>query len=235
MNKKIVVLIASLVMVLTLAIGGTLAYFVDTDAKVNTFTVGNVDITLEEVFEQNSKLMPTTGKDENGNIKNAVEKRVTVVNEEGSEDAFVRVHIAIPAILDDGDPRYDASKNTLHFNYAEESVAAGEWSWWNADNSWNAYKATVDGIPCNVYVVTYQTALAGGEETATEAMHQVYLDSKVTNEQIEQISTALNNNWKIWVVAEGAQSEGFADATTALDTAFGVPGSYNPSTNWIAG
>lgn len=227
-KKKIVVLIASIVMICTLAIGGTLAYFVDTDAKTNTFTVGNVDITLNEVFDkENAKLMPTTGKDENGNVINAIEKRVTVTNNDGSENAYVRVHIAIPAILDDGDPSFNAAANTLHFNYAKGSVAEGEWSWWNADGSWNAYTDTIDGVNCNVYVVTYQTALAGGATTKTEAMHQVYLDSKTTNEQIESINTALDGNWKIWIVAEGAQEEGFNDATTALNTAFGVPGTYD--------
>ena len=30
----------------TAVIGGTLAYFTDTEEKTNTFTVGNVDITL---------------------------------------------------------------------------------------------------------------------------------------------------------------------------------------------
>ena len=49
MNKmKLIVLVASLVMVLTLAIGGTLAYFTDSDDAKNVFTVGNVSIDLTE-------------------------------------------------------------------------------------------------------------------------------------------------------------------------------------------
>ena len=47
-KKKILVLAVSVCLVAILAIGGTLAYFTDTDAKTNTFTVGNVDITLTE-------------------------------------------------------------------------------------------------------------------------------------------------------------------------------------------
>ena len=47
MNKrKLLSLALSLSMVAILAVGGTLAYFTDTDAKVNTFTVGNIDIEL---------------------------------------------------------------------------------------------------------------------------------------------------------------------------------------------
>lgn len=49
MKKKIVTLCLSAALVATLLIGGTLAYFTDSTQVVeNTFTVGNVDITLDE-------------------------------------------------------------------------------------------------------------------------------------------------------------------------------------------
>lgn len=47
-KKKIVSLCLTLALMATLCIGGTLAYFTDTDDATNTFTVGNVDITLTE-------------------------------------------------------------------------------------------------------------------------------------------------------------------------------------------
>ena len=57
-------------------------------------------------------------------------------------------------------------------------------------------------------------------------MHQVYLDSKVTNEDLTRILSALEEI-DILVVAEGAQAAGFTDAYAALNTAFGVPGEYD--------
>ena len=78
-----------------------------------------------------------------------------------------------------------------------------------------------------MYVVTYEKALKAGEITAEKAMHQVYLDSKVTNEDVEKINKALNNNIQIKVIAEGAQAAGFDNAYAALNAAFGVPGTYN--------
>ena len=49
MKKKSLALIATAVMlVAVLVVGGTLAYFTDTDKAENVFTVGNVDITLTE-------------------------------------------------------------------------------------------------------------------------------------------------------------------------------------------
>ena len=47
-KRKIMLLAAALVMVAVLGIGGTLAYFTDEDEEINTFTVGNVDIDLDE-------------------------------------------------------------------------------------------------------------------------------------------------------------------------------------------
>lgn len=48
MKKKILALTLVVVLAATAVIGGTLAYFTDTDKADNVFTVGNVDITLHE-------------------------------------------------------------------------------------------------------------------------------------------------------------------------------------------
>lgn len=48
MKKKILATCLVVCLLATAIIGTTLAYFTDTDEKTNTFTVGNVDITLTE-------------------------------------------------------------------------------------------------------------------------------------------------------------------------------------------
>ena len=48
MKKKLLALVLVVALAATAVIGGTLAYFVDTDSAKNTFTVGNVDIVLHE-------------------------------------------------------------------------------------------------------------------------------------------------------------------------------------------
>ena len=232
MNKrKILLLAATLMMVAVLAVGGTLAYFTDTDAQINTFTVGNVAIDLFEDFGSNTgieELMPATGSAQDGTLKNGVEKEVYVKNT-GSEDAYVRVHIAIPTILDDGDPTFNAMANTLHFNYATESIGEGKWDWSKSNDdgvyegNWNYYTTSIDGKSYNVYVVTYTDELAKDEVTL-DAMSQVYLDSKTTNEQITSIKSVLGEEWKIYVVAEGGQVAGFENAFEALNEQFGTPG-----------
>ena len=47
-KKKIVSLCLAAVLVVMAIAGATVAYFTDTDAKTNTFTVGNVKIELLE-------------------------------------------------------------------------------------------------------------------------------------------------------------------------------------------
>ena len=58
--KKVLAMALALVLAMAIGVGATLAYLMDTtETKVNTFTVGNVDITLNEVFdEENAKLLP---------------------------------------------------------------------------------------------------------------------------------------------------------------------------------
>ena len=233
MKKKILAFAVVFAMAAIAVVGGTMAYFTDTGAKSNVFTTGKVDITLKEKFEQNSKLLPATGSAQAETLKNGIKKEVTVKNEDDSEEAYVRVHIAIPAILDDGDSTFDAGKNVLHFNFSPDSVGDGLWNWSKSKGKpytgdWNYYEADIDGVKYNVYVVTYESALKKGETTLKNAMDQVYLDSKVTNEDIKKIKDALPNGIQIKVIAEGVQAAGFDNAYEALNTAFGVPGTYTP-------
>lgn len=234
-KKKILTLAMCIAMAAIMAVG-TLAYFTDFDAADNVFVTGNVEIELEENFGDNDpatpeKLVPATGSAQDGTLENGIVKEVTVKNI-GTEDAYVRVHIAIPSILDNGNPEFDAGKNALHFNYAKDSVGAGKWDWSKSAGTpyvgdWNYYETTVDGISYNVYVVTYGTALKANETTAYTAMTQVYLDNMTSNEAIESYIATLGANWHILVVAEGAQAAGFETAYDALNTAFGVPGTYS--------
>jgi len=232
MNKrKLLSLALSLSMVAILAVGGTLAYFTDTDAKVNTFTVGNIDIELVENFGDNNpetpeELVPATGSAQAGTLKNGVTKEVSVKNT-GSKEAYVRVHIAIPNILDDGAETFDASANLLHFNYDKTSVGEGKWDWSKTtgaayEGDWNYYEQTIDGVLYNVYVVTFESSLDAEAQTCA-AMTQVYLDKKVSSADMEKLQAELGTSWNIEVKAEGAQVAGFENAYDALNMSFGIP------------
>lgn len=88
LSKKWLMVIA-LVMSLTVATAGTLAYLTDRDTVENTFTVGNVDIEVEEEFEQDSPLNPGV----------EVEKQAGIKNVHATEPAYVWMTVSVPEAL----------------------------------------------------------------------------------------------------------------------------------------
>lgn len=147
MKRKIVTVCLAAVLVIIAVAGASLAYLTDTDERTNTFTVGDVDITLveqrkganglESYGEGSYKLKP--GK---SNDVNAVSKIVTVKNN-GTEDAYVWVELRIPAYLVSNEykaePHTNESKNALHWNsYGCFNVE------YNSGNYWRL--AVSDGI-----------------------------------------------------------------------------------------
>ena len=90
MNRKKTI-IAAVVLMLVLLVGGLIAYFTDTEDVKNTFTIGKVDITLTEPNwnENNAKdLMPGT----------TVAKDPTVTVAADSADAYVFVKVEVPCV-----------------------------------------------------------------------------------------------------------------------------------------
>ena len=142
MKKKLTAIALVVALLAVAVIGGTLAYFTDTDSAKNTFTVGNVKIDLIEQekteqgladFEQDKLLVP--GKSNDGN---AVSKIVTVKNT-GKNDAWVWVDLKIPAYLVSNEYPTNESKNALHWNsYGCFNVE------YNSGNYWRL--AISDGI-----------------------------------------------------------------------------------------
>ena len=107
MRKKVALTAAAVAMVGTLAVGGTLAWFTDTETATNVVTVGNVDVKIDETGEGevnedgdglNYDVMP--GK--------TYEKNVDITNV-GSNPAYMKAIITvssnnenIPAAIKDG-------------------------------------------------------------------------------------------------------------------------------------
>lgn len=89
MKKKIIALCLIVALAATAVIGGTLAYFTDTESVRNEFTVGNVDITLSEpnwdFAGSSANLMPGI----------VFEKDPTITVEEGSMDSYVFLKLSM--------------------------------------------------------------------------------------------------------------------------------------------
>ncbi len=205
-KRKILLMALALCMVAILAVGGTLAYLTDEEVKHNVFTVGNVDIDLDEGdFVDGTKLLPDIAVDKVVNVKNV-----------GSEEAYVRVHIGIPTYWLQSN---EDDTSVLYYIKGDGSEADGEWKWTDT------YTCTVDGVEYKVDVATYTTALAAKNgETATPVIKAVCFGKLVTNKDIQDFTKL--HDIEVLVAAEGGQVSGFNDAQTALNTQFGVPGKY---------
>ena len=212
MNKrKLLTLAMTLCMVAILAIGGTLAYFTDTDKADNVFTFGNVGIEQREwqrdeegkieTFEQNKNVLPAVHskltkeaitvdgyefkiRSEEGNY---IDKIVNVKNN-GTEPAYVRTIIAVPN-MNGWDDDYDASENPLHWNYLDASDFKGIGWDWNGSNDAEVTKqkayaedVTINGASYDLYVATYNAAVESGDITSP-SMVGFYLDDGVDCDQ----------------------------------------------------
>ena len=197
MAKKIIAWLLVVVLTAGIAIGGTLAYLTDRDSEANVFTTGDVDISLDEKFEQDSELLP--GQE--------IEKEVKIKNE-GPNDAYVWYTYAVPQGLEKG----------LVLEFAENTN-------WTAGELIGTKE--VDGVTYNVYASKYSTAIAAGETTdvglASVTMNpavditpegDAYL---VVDGQTTPLGWNINNteNPIIFVNAYAIQTQDFADVDAA--------------------
>lgn len=88
MKKKIIALCLCIALLAIAIVGGTMAYFTDSDAKTNTFTVGNVSIVLTEPN------WDATGAAEAADVYpgEPLAKDPTVTND-GANPCFVRIKV----------------------------------------------------------------------------------------------------------------------------------------------
>jgi len=230
--KELLLCSACFVVMAFTAIGGSFAYFQDSDDSVNVLTVGNVYIEQEE-YERDATgslksgithakfAIPVVGPmawDETGleingascrvltdELKNVVDHIVTVENT-GKCDAFVRSVIAVEA------PGYDAEK-WIHVNLNPDGVAYTEW-----------FPLQIDGKEYICCTATYTEEIASGVK-AQPSMVQIFLDWAADNDYCAKFG----GSWEILVKSQAVQADGFPDAVTALNTVFGeVSQSNNP-------
>ena len=234
MKKKIIALCLIVALAATAVIGGTLAYFTDTDEATNTFTMGNVQIDLKETFNaQNAVLRPGSQS------TNKIEKKVWIENT-GSENAYVWYEWYIPSALDSIDGS-TGTNNVLHVNsngstwdkYRENNAywPEGQTKALPLEQTWDhdpevelgltgregfIRQEEVGGIMYTVDLVLYHGVLAPKAET-TVAMNGAYLDSKVDYDAVkgyytingDEIKYDFTKGVNIIVKAYGIQAAGF--------------------------
>ena len=98
--KKLAIAVTSAALVAAVTIGGSLAYFTDSDANSNVITMGHVSGTLTETQEQ-TRTDGTKGLDFTNLVPGqTIQKDPTVTIDRNSEDAYVRVKIDYTGLTD---------------------------------------------------------------------------------------------------------------------------------------
>lgn len=150
--------------------------------------------------------------------KNAQDKFVTVENT-GKTDAYVRTVIALEI----------GSLTVAEFdNVIKTSSFMTDQGVWELNE---IGIVAIDGNNYFVYEYIYNGAksLGGVHEngvlpagdTTYPSLAQVYMTGYATNEDCENIDSNKNGTYDILVLSQAVQTEGFVNAETALDTAFG--------------
>lgn len=234
MKKKILTLSLVVALAATAIIGGTLAYFTDTDSQKNVMTTGKVDISQDEQqhaedgsledFDQNKPLLPMVDTREEGedvvvdgyfntDMKNVVDKIVTVKNEAAenavNQAAYVRTILAFETATE-----YEAGTSNVLRDGKEifdtYIGTLGDFELLNRDT------ITIDGVEYVLAVKVYKEALAP-QEISAPSLKQIFLSPNANNE----VATLFGEDYTILALSQGTQTAGFANAEEALNTAFG--------------
>lgn len=199
MKKRTLALILALVLVATAAVAGTVAWLSDTTQEVeNTFTVGNIDITLTETDSDD------VDTDANKNAYKMIpgsdiakDPKVTVLK--GSEACYVFVKIEKTNPV--------GKKDGANVNYTVDQFLD-----YTIDSNWKK----LDGVDGVYY--REQSTLVDATDDATYSVltgDKVTVRNAVTKEMMDAISAEGATLPKLTFTAYAVQKANVADAATA--------------------
>ena len=237
-RSKALLLTLCAVLLVTASVLGTLAFLTSTDEVKNTFTVGSVNITLDEAK------VKTDGTPVEGAARvkaneyhllpgHTCTKDPTVTVKDGSESSYVRLKVTFnnaadiiamctdPEYADDGPTGVENAFPLIRMvNFVEANAA--KWDGVIPDNMVDTeemldnskyFQKTGDTL---TYYFYYETPVAApdGDVKLETLFDAVTVPDWVKGDQLAKL-----NDFKITVVAEAIQADGFTNADSAW-TAF---------------
>lgn len=227
--KKRLVAISLVVAMLAIAIvGGSLAYFTDEDDADNTFTMGNVDILLDEAKVNYDEDTYKWTVDESGervqsnvyeNIyPGAVMPKDPTVHNQGTMDAYVRVKVTITGYTNWANlmgNKLNVVGNAEKYTKSLVGEFGEGWSFVDAE----AVPGTHVGSDL-VVTLQWDGVLKGGDST-TPVFQQVTLPTDFAHRSAGDTDRWINmvmgydRTFEILVKAEAIQAPSFDDAAAA--------------------
>ncbi len=219
MNKttKSMLIVLSVILLVTGAVMGTVAYLTDRQEVVNTFTVGNVDITLDET-DVNEDGEPIPGADRvPGNEYHLIPgksyvKDPTLTVVAGSEESYIRMMVTINCISE--------LKAIFGDDFLPENYVEG----WNPA-VWSCASVSEDSVNNTAtYEFRYYKAVDAYESQDDIVLEPLFTSFTMPGE-VNNAQLATLDNLEITVVGHAIQTVSFANAAEAW-TAF--DGQVNP-------
>lgn len=220
--KKVIALVLCAILLVAGSVMGTLAYLTSQAGVKNTFTVGNVSITLHESLIDKETGKKLTGTDAGTtpvgieDIKaipgRVIDKDPTVTVLKGSEDCYVRLYMII---------RWSEEADEL-FTPQESQ------DWFNFESDWQLKAKLIDEDPnyvgTEVYEFWHSTKIEGNKEEDT-VLAPIFTKISVPGELTGAKFASLAES-SIEIIAQAVQAEGFeseAAAFAAVSAPTGIP------------
>lgn len=198
-NAKVWLTIACVAVLLAGAVFGTLAYFTDSESATNTFTVGEVGITLDESNESTPDAddRTTTGNAYHLLPGHSYVKDPTVTVEEGSSESYVRMVVKVVFADALTDSQLLTSLDNIFVNY-DASV------WPRAEKTVSADKKTI------TYEFRYKEIVDGEDAKLAPLFTGIQIPGEANHDQLKIL-----NGMNIHVEAHAIQAAGFGTADLA--------------------
>lgn len=204
--KKAMLMTLCAIILVVATVFGTMAYLTSTDEVVNTFTVGNVAIKLDEAkVNPDGSLVTGAARVKENSYKllpgHTYTKDPTVTVVEGSEESYVRMKVTFN------------NANELDTIFAPDGA--------NLTSIFNGYdsanwiaKGNTEDATANTRTYEFWYKEAVGAPTADVALDALFdsitVPGTITKDQLAKLA-----DFKITVVAEAIQADGFANADAA--------------------
>lgn len=208
--KALIVSICAVLLVVT-TVFATMAFLTSQDTVTNTFTVGEVSITLDEKDTDNSQTNTTTlGRDKANEYhllpSQAYVKDPTVHVAKNSEDCFVYVKVTNGIA---GAEAQTDTYNGVEYKSISDQIEDLGWTALVVDDK------TVDGV-------YYKTVAKEGANRDLVVFNEFKIKDEITNAELAIYVTEEENATKIIeVIAYAVQCAGFDDAADAWSNTFG--------------
>ena len=210
MSKKKTIF-AAVVLLLIFGVGGAIAYFTDTETKTNTFTVGDVDISLSETLwnatDGDSDGVPDAA--ENMMPGDSVAKNPVITNDSDENAAYVFAKVEIPCASET-----DNSTNPATTTYEEIFTLGTIGSGWNlmTDGSCTLNTTTNKYVATKVYNYGDSSSMTS---LAASASTPALFTAVTLNTNISGNETGLTGALDVVVTGYGIQTKGLTTATPA--------------------